>query len=286
MPPDVAYLNALVDAAAAATAANRATPGRRGSVAYLDADRTDAVVVAGDLHGQRGHFNKIVKAAGLAKHPRRHLVLQEVVHGGPAYPNGGCISHALLEAVIALKAEFPERFHFLLCNHELAQATNQAIVKSGVSQNLLYSQGLEHAYGLAAGTIAAAQREFILSCPLAVRLPNGVLLAHTLPEPAAFKAHGVAAYLRDLRADDFATGAAAHAAVWGRNYAPTHVAAFLEALGATLLVSGHEPTPEGFRLAGPRQLILDASRDHCQVAVLPAGSTYAAADIAAKLHRL
>jgi hypothetical protein len=56
------------------------------------------------------------RLADLDRNPRRHLIMQEVCHGGPTYPDGGCKSHRMLEDVARLKVRYPERFHFLLSN--------------------------------------------------------------------------------------------------------------------------------------------------------------------------
>src|SRR5687767_3516362 len=73
-------------------------PLRRGSTVRIGPDDADEVLVSADLHGHRGNFDAIMALADLDNHPRRHLVLQEVCHGGPAYRDGGCMSHRLLEA--------------------------------------------------------------------------------------------------------------------------------------------------------------------------------------------
>ena len=70
------------------------TPGRTGRVVGLS-DAED-VLVGGDLHGHLGNFQALMKKADLENHPRRHLVLQEVIHGPHRYPNGGDKSHQLL----------------------------------------------------------------------------------------------------------------------------------------------------------------------------------------------
>ncbi len=65
----------------------RATPGRRGAVIHLD--NADDVLVAGDLHGNITTFKQILIMADLARHPKRHLVLQELVHGRSLF-GGDC----------------------------------------------------------------------------------------------------------------------------------------------------------------------------------------------------
>ena len=66
--------------------ATRLTPGRKGRFVQLQG--ASEVLVGGDLHGHLGNFQAIYQAADLAKNPKRHLVLQEVVHGKFFYPGG------------------------------------------------------------------------------------------------------------------------------------------------------------------------------------------------------
>src|SRR6187549_3846818 len=112
MAASPAYIESVLKTCAQAAAANRHTPSRQGNLVYLSADDGDEVLVSADLHGNRLNFKRILEVADLAANPRRHLVMQEVCHGGPSYPgDAGCMSHLLLEDVAALKCEYPERFH-------------------------------------------------------------------------------------------------------------------------------------------------------------------------------
>ena len=286
MPAAVEFMNELIDRFAQATAANRSTPGRRGASVHLNEDSADAVLLAGDLHGNRGNFNKLVKAARLDKFPKRHLVLQEVVHGGGQYPGGGCMSHMLLEDVAKLKTQFPDRFHFLLCNHELAEVTGQQLLKAGVSQNLSFATGLNEAYGPGADMIAKRYHSFTMSCPLAVRLSNGVFISHTLPDKEAFPKFDFGVYDREITREDALRNGPAHAAVWGRDYDAKHVEAFLAKVGADVLLTGHEPIPEGSRLMNPRQIAFDCSGSECFACVIPLKRRVSAGELAEHLHRL
>src|SRR5438046_8048036 len=132
MPATAKPVAAVVDQCRQAAEANRACAARRGNVIHLTADNAADAMVVADLHGNRLNFRKLLKIADLANQPRRHLIMQEVCHGGPEYPGetGGCMSHLLLEDCIRLKTEFPERFHFLLSNHELAELADYPICKS------------------------------------------------------------------------------------------------------------------------------------------------------------
>src|SRR5271166_5969586 len=103
-----------------ATELMRATPGRSGGVITLD--RAAELMVMGDLHGNLPAFKKVLAIAALDRHPDRHLVFQELVHGPHSYPDeGGDRSHQLVDVVAALKCQYPERAHLILGNHELSE---------------------------------------------------------------------------------------------------------------------------------------------------------------------
>ncbi|MEO6808263.1 MAG: metallophosphoesterase, partial [Isosphaeraceae bacterium] len=113
-----------------ATDLYRATPGRRGSVVHLS--DADEVMVVGDLHGHNHTFASVLRDAALDAHPRRHLVLQELVHGPFSYPDDrGDRSHQLVDIVSALKCQYPDRVHLILGNHELSELTGRPISKNG-----------------------------------------------------------------------------------------------------------------------------------------------------------
>ncbi len=108
MLASIPYIERIIEQYNRATEVNFATPGRydcnksdssqQGTVVWITPRLADEVIITGDLHGHRRHFNSIRKMAALDANPRRHLVLQEVCHGGPTYPqNGGCMSHSIPE---------------------------------------------------------------------------------------------------------------------------------------------------------------------------------------------
>lgn len=253
-----------------AAAANLATPGREGNVVHLTPDLGDEVMITADLHGHRRNFNQIKRVAALDEHPRRHLILQEVCHGGPTYPaNGGCMSHTMLEDVAKLKAKYPERVHFLLSNHELAELTDYPILKSKKMLNLSFRLGLQEMYGPAAEKVRQAYAEFIRSCPLAVRLDNRVFICHTLPEEVDRLGFDAGIFQRELDADDYREHGDVFNLVWGRDYRPENAAAFAKLVDADVLIHGHDPCPSGFRAPNEQQLILDCCGDHAAYAILP-----------------
>ncbi|MFO0947632.1 MAG: metallophosphoesterase [Planctomycetota bacterium] len=282
----IEFLNELVDRFSTATKANQATAGRRGCVVHLGPELCDGVVVSGDLHGNRKNFNKIVKVANLDKFPKRHLVLQEVVHGGPTYPNGGCMSHMLLEDVAKLKVKYPNRVHFLLCNHELSECMKVQLSKAGGSENHKFAVGLENAYGPAAPRIQECYRDFIRSCPLALRMTNGVFISHSAPDKPGLARFDRRVFDRELFDEDLLVGGSAYSIVWGREHDSAHIQKFADMVGCNVLLHGHEPTPAGYQNPNDHQIIFDASGPECWVSLVPIGRQLTAKLLVEKLHRL
>lgn len=254
-----------------ATEANRNTPARRGNVVELTADNCDDLMITADLHGQRLTFNRLCEIADLPAHPRRHLIMQEVCHGGPAYPNGaGCMSHLMLEDVAALKAEYPERFHFLLSNHEMAELTDFPIVKSKKMLNLQFRCGIQEYYGDSADRVRKAYQDFIGSCPLAVRLSQSVFICHSAPEGVEDKKFDATIFDRPLTEADMANHGTVFQLVWGRDFRESNAEAFAKLVHAEVLIHGHEPCPTGYRAPNSRQIIIDCcSQPACYVILKP-----------------
>jgi hypothetical protein len=253
MPDPLRLLHTLREA----VKAFRATPGRKGRFISLPAGRE--ILVAGDLHGNVENFRLLLKRAALDANPQRHLVLQEVVHGRFFYPNGGDKSHQLLDLTAALKCQYPERVHFLLGNHELAQWQDHLIGKADLDLNALFKQGVVTAYKDRADEILAAYRELFAAADLAIRTANRVFLSHSLPSSKRLEKFDLADLERDEpRAEDVGFGGSIHSLVWGRDTRVETAAAFLNKVDADLLITGHIPCDKGFEVASDRQLILDS----------------------------
>jgi hypothetical protein len=252
-----------------AAAAFRSTPGRRGRVVELQG--AAEVLVAGDMHGHVENFRRLLLLADLARHPRRHLVVQELIHGPFEYPTGGDKSHQLLDLVCALKCQFSDRVHFLIGNHELAQATDRPISKADVDLNDHFVQGVRSAYGPRADEVCAAYRELFAAAPLAVRTAGRAFLSHSLPSAARMDDFALDALLADPSRDgDLAPGGAIFALVWGRDVRPENAEAFLALVDADLLITGHVPCEAGFERPSPRHLILDSQGASAGACLLPA----------------
>jgi Calcineurin-like phosphoesterase len=265
MPDPVRLLQTLRRAAQAF----RDTPGRRGRVVSLDG--VTEVLATGDLHGNLENFRLLLQHADLARQPRRHLVLQEVIHGTFTYPNGSDKSHQLLDLVAALKCQFPRQVHFLLGNHELAQYTNRLVAKGDSDLNRLFREGVDAAYGSQGPDIYAEYRQLLAVVPLAVRTPNRVYLSHSLPPATRLADFDPAILEREEPAKtDLMPGGSVHSLVWGRDTSLANVTAFLQKVDADLLITGHVPCDLGFETPNERQLILDSLGHPAAYCLFPA----------------
>jgi hypothetical protein len=261
-----------------ATAAFRATPGRRGRLVQV-ADAED-VLVAGDLHGHLENFRRLLTRADLAHHPRRHLVLQELIHSEFHYPVGGDKSHQLLDLLAALKCQFPTQVHMLLGNHELAQWAGQWIAKGDSDLNELFSHGVQTAYGTRALEVEGAYQDLFAAMDLAVRTPNRVFLCHSLPGGSKLEAFDPGVLEQEtLQARELEPGGAVHALVWGRDTRLETVAAFLQKVDADLLITGHIPSEKGFEVPNDQQIILDAMKTPAAYCLFPADRPLSQADL-------
>jgi hypothetical protein len=278
--------NRLLPLLAKALEAFRTTPGRQGR--FLQLTVVDEVLVAGDLHGQVETFKKILELADLANHRKRHLVLQEVVHGPHRYPTtGGDQSHRLLDLIAALKCQYPARVHFLVGNHELAQWAGRAITKNSEDLNQLFWLGVETAYGDKAAEVYAAYQALIAAAPVAVRTPNRVFLSHSLPTGQRLDHWELEdLMLEEHTEEDFKLGGCVHSVVWGRDLSEATVTRYLEKVNADWLISGHIPCEEGFQVPNTRQIILDCKDGHACVCLVPADRPVTLEDLKQRVRRV
>jgi hypothetical protein len=256
------------------------TPGRTGHLINLQ-DCTE-VLVAGDLHGHIANFQVVLKAADLANHPTRHLVLQEVVHSEFKYPAGGDKSHQLVDLFAALKCQYPMRVHLLPGNHEMAQMTGRTIGKGSESQNEGFIAGVRTAYGAAWQDVYAAYVALFRALPLALRTPNAVFLSHTLIPGRHLPAFHLTQLLQDSYADaDYQPGGVVYGLLWGRDTSQETADEFLRKVDSDLLVSGHIPTDTGYEVPNSRQLIVDCSASPAAYVLFPADRPITQAELVA-----
>jgi hypothetical protein len=287
MVASIEYIEGVIDTYRRAARANEETPGREGNVVVLSPELGDDVMITADLHGHRRNFTLIKRLADLEHNPRRHLVLQEVCHGGPTYPtNNGDMSHGMLEDVAKLKATYPARVHFLLSNHELAELTDYPILKAKKMLNLMFRLGLQEMYGPATEKVREAYLDFLRTCPLGVRLPGGVFVCHSLPEQVDLRGFDTTILKRPLEPLDLREQGDVFRMVWGRDYRPENAAAFAKKVSAKTLIHGHEPCPAGYAVPNDVQIILDCCGENATYLLVPLVREFTHDELVARIQKL
>ena len=277
----------VIAAYGAATEANLRAAGRDGNLVVLTPKLGSEVMITGDLHGNRSNFEALLELADLEANPRRHLILQEVCHGGPTYAsNGGCMSHTMLEDVARLTTEYPGRVHFVLGNHELAELTDYPIQKNRQMLNLLFRLGLQEVYGSDADRVREAYFPFLRSCPLGVSLPGGIFVSHSIPESVDSLPFDGSLFSRPLEPQELHERNGVFDLVWGRDYRRDNAAAFAKLVGAKVLINGHEPCPEGFNTPNDIQIILDCCNAKACYVTLTTNQRWTHAKIVKRIQRL
>lgn len=233
------------------------SPMRRGCIVELHQDNAEKIVVGADIHGRKGVLDALVEMAQLDESRLNHLVVQELLHGGPTYPNGGCRSHELLEEVAQLINRYPTQVHLLMSNHEMAEATDFPICKGSKVLNLGFRCGLRHAYQDHMEEVRQAARQFILTSPLAVRVGR-ILVTHSLPEGVDRIRFDKAIFDRSLLESDLAQDGMAFRLVWGRDSRAENASAFAKSANADFLITAHQPASGGFQVVGREQIVLNA----------------------------
>lgn len=285
IPPEA--IERVIDTYRRAAEANWQTPSRQGNLIALDPENADDLMVSADLHGHGDNFDRLCEIADLAGRPRRHLVMQEVCHGGPTYPSGaGCMSHRLLENVAMLKTQYPRRFHFLLGNHELAELTDFPIVKANQVLNVMFRCGLMETYGDQTDRVREAYAGFLRSCPLAVRIANRILVCHSAPENVDARPFDSTILHRSFRPEDLTPQGDVFRLVWGRDYRQANAEAFAHLVDADVLIHGHEPCPEGFLVPNRTQIILDTSGDNGTYVIVPVAEKWTHQQVVQHIRRL
>lgn len=283
----IEHIENVIDTFARAVEANASTESRIGNLIELKAHWVDEVMVTADLHGDRMNFNKIRQVADLENHPRRHLILQEVCHGGPTYPtSGGCMSHMMLEDVARLKVDYPQQVHFLMSNHEMAELTDYPIVKDNKMLNLLFRFGMQEMYGAATDNIREAFVPFLRTLPLAVRVDHGIWISHTIPEQVDRRGFDVRLLDEEVTLEQLQDGTPIFEFVWGRDFRQENANAFADTVQAEVIINGHEPCSEGFATPNSRQIILDSHGELGSYINLPVGETLTQQDIVNRVKRL
>src|SRR5690242_13980245 len=267
-----------------ATEENQVSSLRENQVVKLPAE--GEVWIAGDIHDHQRNFDKFLKAADLANNPRRHIVLQELIHGDKVDANGAEGSWEMLYRAAELKCDYSSQVHFLLANHDLAQIHGEGIMKAGLSVCEAFNAAVKRDFADHHAMVTVAITEFLLSLPLAIRAPNGLFFSHGLPTDDQIKQFDFSVFDRPLSAADYRRRVGpVYQLIWGRNTTPAGVEEFAQKMDAKLIVTGHQPQEMGYLQNGDRHLMF--ASDHNQGVFLPLKlhKNYSMDDLVARLKK-
>lgn len=241
-----------------AAALNREEEMRQGSTLYLPSEGN--LIISGDLHGNRANFNAIVRYADLENNPDNHLILQEIVHGGPVDSNGGCLSFKLVYEAAKLKVQFPKQVHFIMGNHDTSVILGTDVLKNGKEMNKALFSAMENFYKEKSDFVVLALKQFLFSQALAARTQTGIFIAHSLPGDAYVDRFDNEVLNRDLQINDMVRPNSAYLLTWGRRHSQKVLDELAATLKADFFVLGHQRQEEGFAKAGDNLIIL--ASDH------------------------
>ncbi len=234
-------------------------PRRQGGLVTLG--EGEQVTVAGDIHGHRRNFTKIVSHAACGDNPARRIIFQELIHAPLETRSGQDRSVDLLLRAARLKVSHPRQVLFVLGNHDLSQITGGEIVKNGHGACRAFAEGVRYAFGDSGPEALAAVTEFLQSFPVAVKCPNGVLISHSLPSPGKNEQACMETLTRTPQADDLRRGGCIYQWVWGRGHTPEQIEALAGKLSVEFFVIGHRKMPSPWENFAPRALALTSEDD-------------------------
>ncbi|HUO09433.1 MAG TPA: metallophosphoesterase [Phycisphaerae bacterium] len=252
--------NKAISALDAVAELNRNDPLRNGQMLCFPG--SGDLFVAGDLHNHARNFERFRTVAALDKNPDRHVILQELIHGGALGANGEDRSMEMLIHACEWARHFPGRVHFLLANHDMAQVQRLPIMKDGYDLTDRFNRYLEHTYRGDAERVQNSFRNFVYSMPLAAITVTGLFLTHSLPDARVIGTFDQTLLRRDLTEADYARNGPIYQLIWGRNQNQEVFNILGRAWWADLFICGHQAQDEGYGVIGDRMLIIDSSHNH------------------------
>ena len=250
----------ILDILNRAAQANSTDTFRLGNLIHLPL--RGSLVAAGDIHGHRRNFERIVAFADLTNNPDRHVILQEIIHGGPQDCAGGCLSYKLLFDAARYKLAFPNRVHIIMGNHDTAFISSSEVMKDGKEMNRALSLALEQEFHEACADIKLAIKQFLFSQPLAAKCENRIWISHSLPGDRLFAKFDPDIMNRPLTAADCEKPGSAYLLTWGRNHSQALLDKLAGLFGVDTFILGHQSQQQGWSRAANNLLIIASDHDH------------------------
>ena len=220
------------------------------------------LVISGDLHGHQRNLDRIITYSDLENHPERHVVFQEIIHGGPKTEEGGCLSYRILLQVVRYKLQFPDQVHLIIGNHDTAFITNTEVVKDGREMNRAVALALKQEFPETHAEISQALQDFLFSQPLAVKTANGLWMSHSLPADRWTEEFNPHIFVKPLNTSDCVKPGNVYLLTWGRNMSQPWLNQLATTLKIRLFILGHQPQPQGWNQAGDNLLLIASDHNH------------------------
>ena len=240
--------------------ANNADKYRQGNLICLPSN--GSLVISGDIHGNWRNFERIYAHADLTNNPDRHLILQEIIHGGPEDSEGGCLSYKLLLEAINCKMSFPGQVHFIMSNHDTAFITSNEVMKNGRKMNLAMESALNREFGQDGPNIKIAIKEFLFSQPLAVKCDNRIWISHSLPNDRQIDKFDQQIFDNPIAIKDLIKPGSVYFLTWGRKHSQKLLNKLAGMFDVDIFVLGHQPQTQGWSQEGKNLIIIDSEHNH------------------------
>jgi len=250
----------MIELCRQAAAINLQCPIRKGNILHLPDVGRD--IFAGDIHGHRRNFERTVVFADLSSRPDTHLILHEILHGGPEDEFGGCLSFQLYEEVLRLQIRFPQQVHLLLGNHDTAVINDTDVMKSGKEMNQAMKAAMKRHFAEGYEETLQALRDYLVTQPLAARAPNRIWMSHSLPEDRFLDKFDPGILDRTLKPEDCQRGNSGYLMTWGRHHGEATLERVARMFDADYFLLGHQPQPSGWLRGGKNMLILASDHNH------------------------
>ncbi len=268
---------ATIDLLSSGIRANQTDKYRRGNLVRLPDE--GSLVIGGDIHGHRRNFERLASYADLGRHPDRHVVFQEIIHGGPEDHAGGCLSYQLLFDAIRFKLDYPDQVHFVMGNHDTACISSSEVMKNGKEMNRAMSAALDRQFQHASSDVKLALRQFLFSQPLAVRCSNRVWVSHSLPGDRFAETFDATLFDRELEVKDCERPGSAYTLTWGRRHSQVALDVMAMQLEVDVFVVGHQAQPTGWCQAGTNLIILASDHNHGCLLEIDLAKSWTAAEL-------
>ena len=262
----------IIDLLEKGVEANNKDTFRQGNLICLP-DR-GSLIISGDIHGHKRNFERIQAFADLPDNPDRHVLLQEIIHGGEEDTQGGCLSYKLLFDVVRYKLAFPDRVHIIMGNHDTAFISSSEVMKDGKEMNRSMRLALEREFKESCEDIRLAIRQFLFSQPLAVKTDSRIWMSHSLPSEHLVDKFDKQVLTRKLKINDVVKPGSAYLLTWGRKHSQNLLDKMAKIFDVDVFVLGHQPQPQGWKQAGNNLLILASDHNHGTILPIDLAKSY------------